>query len=74
MIKPIKFIRAFLAIMIGCIIIIPTLFAIATILVVTGLIEKITIGTGVSYKIAKYLGDDSAELLKLISGNGHNKS
>jgi hypothetical protein len=62
-----RFIRSFLSVIIGCCIVIPILFIIAVVLVITGIIEKI-FKTEYSYKIAKYLGDDAAELLKKISG------
>lgn len=63
----IKACRALLAIIIGCFILIPFLFIIATILVFIGAIERI-FETNYSTKIAKKFGDEGAEFLKMISG------
>jgi hypothetical protein len=64
-----KLLRALLTVLIGCFIILPLLFIASYILIVTGFLERITIKSNYSIRIAKYLGDDSAELLKIISGS-----
>lgn len=66
-----KLLRAFLVIIIG-LLIIPILFAISIILMITLLLEKIFTGTDYSIRIARYVGDDSTELLKTISGSDQN--
>lgn len=67
--RAIKATRALLAVIIGCLILIPFLFVIAIILVIIGFFERTIIGSSHSTRIAKYLGDDGAELLKTISGS-----
>ncbi len=39
---------------------------------ITLLLEKIFTGTDYSIRIARYVGDDSTELLKTISGSDQN--
>ena len=67
--RAVKAIRALSAVIVGCLIVIPFLFVIAIILVIIGFFERTIIGSSHSTRIAKYLGDDGAELLKIISGS-----
>lgn len=64
----IKAFRALLAVIVGCVIVIPFLFVVAIVLIFAGMIERFFFDTNYTMKIAKYCGDDGAELLKMISG------